>query len=123
MLREGLTTAASQPAAPAPIRDTIALDVSLLLMSYDDNRHPVYKAKGGQHQKFGIRFWPEILPALGVDPASLTCACRLAPACRRCSRHERCGNGAGKPGPNPINLHVLALKGEKGPRKGFGLTK
>src|SRR5512137_1857599 len=85
-LREGLATAASQPAAPAPTGETIALDVSLLLMSYDDNGHPVYKAKGGQYQKFGVRVWPEVLPALGVDPASLICAC---------------GTGAGIPHPQP----------------------
>ena len=98
-LRDGLTTAASQPAAPAPTGETIALDVSLLLMSYDDNGHPVYKAKGGQYQKFGVRVWPEILPALGVDPASL------------------------KPGPNPVNLKVNVLMGENGPRKVISLAK
>jgi hypothetical protein len=31
-----------------------------------------------------------------------TCACRLAPACRRCSRHERCSAGAGKTAPAAI---------------------
>jgi hypothetical protein len=98
-LRDGLATAASQPAAPAPTGETIILDVSLLLMSYDDNGHPVYKAKGGQYQKFGVRVWPEVLPALGVDPAAL------------------------KPGPNPVNLHILALMGEKGPRKVISLAK
>jgi hypothetical protein len=98
-LRDGLATAASQPAAVAPSGDTITLDVSLLLMSYDDNGHPVYKAKGGQYQKFGVRVWPEILPALGVDPASL------------------------KPGPNPVNLKVNVLMGENGPRKVISLAK
>jgi hypothetical protein len=98
-LRDGLATAASQPAAVAPTGETIALDVSLLLMSYDDNGHPVYKAKGGQYQKFGVRVWPEVLPALGVDPASL------------------------KPGPNPVNLKVNVLMGENGPRKVISLAK
>jgi hypothetical protein len=98
-LRDGLATAASQPAAPAPTGETIALDVSQLLMSYDDNGHPVFKAKGGQYQKFGVRVWPEILPALGVDPASL------------------------KPGPNPVNLKVNVLMGENGPRKVISLAK
>src|SRR5512137_163993 len=98
-LRDGLVTAASQPAAPAPTGETIALDVVSLLMSYDDNGHPVYKAKGGQYQKFGVRVWPEILPALGVDPASL------------------------KPGPNPVNLKVNILMGENGPRKVISLAK
>jgi hypothetical protein len=98
-IRDGLATAASQPAAPAPTGETIALDVSLLLMSYDDNGQPVYKAKGGQYQKFGVRVWPEVLPALGVDPASL------------------------KPGPNPVNLKVNVLMGENGPRKVISLVK
>jgi hypothetical protein len=89
--------------------ETIILDVSFLLMSYDDNGHPVYKAKGGQYQKFGVRVWPEILPALGVDPSSLTCACG--------------GSGAGKPGPNPVNLKVNVLMGENGPRKVISLAQ
>jgi len=104
-LREGLTAAAtsspwgSQPAAPALTGEIITLDVSLLLMSYDDNGHPIYKAKGGQYQKYGVRVWPEILPVLGVDPASL------------------------KPGPNPVNIKVHVLMGENGPRKVIGLAK
>ena len=81
---------------------------TVLLVGIDDNGQPTYKAKGGQYAKFGVRIWPETLPALGVDPAELTCAC---------------GAGAGKPGPNPVNLHVLALMGDKGPRKGIGLAK
>ena len=98
LIREGLTAAASQP-TPQPAGETIALDVTLLLMSDDDNGQPVYKAKGGQYQKFGIRVWPEILPALGVEPANL------------------------KPGPNPVNLKVNVLMGENGPRKVIGLAK
>jgi hypothetical protein len=62
-------------------------------MSYDDNGQPVYKAKGGQYSKFGVRIWPEVLPVLGVNPATL------------------------KPGPNPVNLCLVALMGEHGPRK------
>jgi len=49
--------------------------------------------------KFGVRIWPEILPELGIDPDRL------------------------KPDPNPVNLHVLALMGDKGPRKVIGLAK
>jgi hypothetical protein len=98
-LRDGLAAAATQSAAIQPAGETISLDVSLLLMSYDDNGHPVYKAKGGQYQKFGVRVWPEILPALGVNPASL------------------------KPGPNAVSLHLVALMGEKGPRKVIALAK
>lgn len=58
----------------------------------------MYKIKGGQYTKFGVRVWPEVLPKLGVDPAAL------------------------KPGPNPFNKPVLALVGEKGPQKVIGLA-
>jgi hypothetical protein len=76
-----------------------------LLVGIDDAGEPTYKAKGGQYAKFGVRIWPEVLPSLGIDPAALTCAYKCA-----------AGAGAGKPGPNPANLHVLALMGEKGLR-------
>ena len=97
-VREGLTAAASQPSANQPAGETVTVDASILLMSYDDNGQPVYKVKGGQYMKFGIRVWPEVLPTLGVDPATL------------------------KPGPNPINLRVRVLMGEHGPRKVISLA-
>jgi hypothetical protein len=97
-LREGLTAAASQPVVSQPAGETVTIDASILLMSYDDNGQPVYKVKGGQYMKFGIRVWPELLPTLGVDPAAL------------------------KPGPNPINLRVRVLMGEHGPRKVISLA-
>jgi hypothetical protein len=99
-LRDGLAAAASQPqAAPAPAGQTVDFLATTLLVGIDDNGQPTYKAKGGQYAKFGVRIWPEVLPSLGIDPAAL------------------------KPGPNPVNLHVLALMGEKGPRKVIGLAK
>ncbi len=104
-LREGLAAAAAtSPAGPQPASagspaadEYILFDAAILLMSYDDNGQPVYKAKGGQYMKFGVRIWPEVLPLLGVDPAAL------------------------KPGPNPVSLRVRALMGEHGPRKIIGL--
>ena len=115
MLREGLTAAAAtQPqAAPAPAghreasckdceascKETTDFLSTTLLVGIDDNRQPTYKAKGGQYAKFGVRIWPEVLPALGIDPASL------------------------KPGPNPVNLKVNVLMGENGPRKVISLAK
>jgi hypothetical protein len=96
-LREGLTAAANQPAGSQPAGETVIFDASVLLMSYDDNGQLVYKIKGGQYMKFGVRVWPEVLPALGVDPAKL------------------------KPGPNPVSFRVRALMGEHGPRKVIGL--
>ena len=99
-LRDGLAAAAGSPqAAPASAGQTVDFIATILLVGMDDNGQPTYKAKGGQYMKFGVRIWPEILPELGLDPASL------------------------KPGPNPVNLHVLALMGDKGPRKVIGLVK
>jgi hypothetical protein len=98
-LRDGLTAAASQPQSAASAGQTVEFVATILLVGMDDNGQPTYKAKGGQYMKFGVRIWPEILPELGLDPASL------------------------KPGPNPVNLHVLALMGEKGPRKVIGLAR
>jgi len=99
-LREGLAVAAGQPAGanPSASGDTVVFEAVILLMSYDDNGQPVYKAKGGPYMKFGVRIWPEVLPSLGVDPATL------------------------KPGPNPVNIRVRALMGEHGPRKVIGLA-
>ena len=97
-VRDGLTAAASQPPASQPAGETVTFDATILLMSYDDNGLPVYKVKGGQYMKFGVRIWPEVLPALGVDPATL------------------------KPGPNPVNLRVRVLMGEHGPRKVISLA-
>jgi hypothetical protein len=99
-LRDGLAAAVTQPpAAPASAGQTVDFVATILLVGMDDNGQPTYKAKGGQYMKFGVRIWPEVLPSLGIDPASL------------------------KPGPNPINLHLLALMGEKDPRKVIGLAK
>jgi hypothetical protein len=97
-LREGLTAAAGQPVPSQPAGETVIMEATILLMSYDDNGQPVYKVKGGQYMKFGVRVWPEVLPALGVDPATL------------------------KPGPNPVNLHLRVLMGEHGPRKVISLA-
>ena len=70
-----------------------------LLVGIDDNGANTYKAKDGQYQKFGFRIWPEILPELGIKPDNL------------------------RPGPNPCNLRLVALMGDKGPRKVISLAK
>ncbi len=81
--RAGLTQAASKPAASSETyRD---FDGEQILLSYDDNGKACYKIKGGTFKKFGVRVWDEVLPELGIDPASL------------------------KPGPNPIKVRVRAL--------------
>jgi len=105
-LRDGLTAAASQPAAPAAAATTtqhtgaIAIvQVDDITMSMDDAGKPVYKARGGQYTKFGVRIWPEVLPALQIDPASL------------------------RPGPNPVVRRVQVLLSDTGqPRKVIGLA-
>jgi hypothetical protein len=97
-LRDGLAAAGQPQAAPAPAGQTVDFVATVLLVGVDDNGQPTYKAKGGQYMKFGVRVWPEVLPALGMDPANL------------------------KPGPNPVTLKVRALMGEHGPRKVIGLA-
>jgi hypothetical protein len=99
-LRDGLAAAASPAslASTAPAGETVVFEAVTLLMSYDDNGQPVYKVKGGQYMKFGVRIWPEVLPILGLDSAAL------------------------RPGPNPVNLRVRAIMGEHGPRKVIGLA-
>ncbi len=112
-LRDGLALATTasplgdqpQPAPASPghreasCQETTDFIATILLVGVDDNGLPTYKAKGGQYMKFGVRIWPEVLPELSIEPASL------------------------KPGPNPVNLHLLALLGDKGPRKVIGLAR
>ena len=79
-IRDGLASA-SQPATHASgVTQTIT--ATSIIMTYDDKGQPSYKILGPPFAKFGVRVWPEVLPALGIDPATL------------------------KPGPNPINLAV-----------------
>lgn len=67
-MREGLTHAA-QPAPTASASKEMTIEI--IVMTYDDNGKPAYKAKGAPYQSFGVRVWPEILPILGIDPATL----------------------------------------------------
>lgn len=89
---------ASQPAVPtANVRDFTA---EILVMTTDDNGKPAFKIKGFPFNEFGVRVWPEILPAIGIEPAAV------------------------KPGPNqlPAGLTVRAVLNEKGsPKKIIGL--
>ncbi len=102
-MREGLKQAASQPAAPAGTFSEMMIDN--IIMTTDDKGKPAYKAKGAPYQKHGVRVWDEVLPLLGIDPASL------------------------KPGPNPQSQPIPArvLMGETTNRetgeKGVGPRK
>ena len=98
-MREGLTHA-SQPAPITNSGQFTEMMIDNIIMTYSDKGEPAYKATGTPYNKFGVRVWPETLPALGIDPASL------------------------KPGPNPqpapIKASVLMQVNEEGkasPRK------
>ena len=97
-MRDGLTHA-SQPATAA-VANFSEMMLDNIIMTYDDKGKPTYKATGTPYNKFGVRVWPETLPALGIDPLSL------------------------KPGPNaqtPITARVLMQiseeTGKSNPRK------
>jgi len=67
-MKSGLASA-SQPATPIGTFAEMMIDT--IIMTYDDNGKPAYKATGAPYNKFGVRVWDEILPVLGIDPASL----------------------------------------------------
>lgn len=90
--------AAGQPATPAPVGNTVVFMAETLTYGIAEDGKPIYKIKGGQYTKFGVRVWPEALPGLGVNPDTL------------------------KPGPNAFSKAVLAVMGEKGPQKVIGLA-
>ncbi len=70
-----------------------------IVVTLNEDGQPAYKVKGARFVKFGVRVWPEVLPALGVDPQQL------------------------KPGPNPYTGVVRALMNEEGrPKKVIGLA-
>ena len=83
-------------AAPANVRDFLA---ETLVMTTDDAGKPAFKIKGFPYSEFGVRVWPEILPALEIDPATL------------------------RPGPNPLPAGLIVrvkLTDEGKPRKVIG---
>jgi hypothetical protein len=53
-------------------QDIEIMNASSIEMSYDPKSgKPNYKVIGDKWPKFGVRVWPEILPALGVDVAAI----------------------------------------------------
>lgn len=66
-MRGGLQTAATPPA----VGTFGEMIIDSIVMTYDDAGKPAYKAKGAPYQKHGVRIWDEVLPALGIDPATL----------------------------------------------------
>lgn len=69
-IRAGLTQAASQPAATSTGTFSEMI-IENIIMSYNDEGKPTYKAKGAPFQKFGVKVWDETLPLLGINPATL----------------------------------------------------
>jgi len=67
-MRGGLTQAATPP---APVGTFGGMTIDTIVMSYDDNGKATYKAQGQPYPKHGVRIWEEVLPLLGVDPATL----------------------------------------------------
>lgn len=86
--------------ASSPVGDKcVDFQAESIVVTVNEEGQPAYKIRGAQYVKFGIRVWPEVLPALGVDPAKL------------------------RPGPNPYTGVVRALLGAEGrPRKVIGLA-
>ena len=93
-------SASSPTVAPqaAPTGPTVVFMAETISYGIAEDGKAVYKIRGGQYQKFGVRVWPEALPLLGIDADKL------------------------KPGPNVFTKPVIALLGEKGPRKVIGLA-
>ena len=94
-LKDGLAAAAATPVTAGEYAEFTADEI---VMTYNDDGSPAYKAKGGLYRKYGVRIWPEVLPALGLETGQL------------------------QPGPNPVQIRVRALMGERGPRKVIGLA-
>lgn len=66
-IRNGLQTAATPPA----VGTFGEMMIESIVMTYDDAGKPAYKAKGAPYNKHGVRVWDEVLPALGIDAATL----------------------------------------------------
>jgi hypothetical protein len=63
------------------------VEMTTLIMTYNDKGEPSYKMTGGRYSKLGVRVWPEVLATLSIDATTL------------------------KPGPNPCARTVrVALK-------------
>jgi len=68
-MREGLTHAATPPATTGGTFSEMMIDK--IVLSYNDDGKPTYKGKGAPYHEFGVKIWDEVLPALGIDPATL----------------------------------------------------
>ena len=85
------------PPAAQPL-DTVQFDVDTIVKAINEDGQPTFRVRGPLYPRFGIKVWPEVLPKLGLDPDSLPV------------------------GQTPFNARVLALMGDKYPKKVVGLA-
>jgi hypothetical protein len=69
-IRDGLSQAA-QPTARASSGQTKTFLATAICHSVDDNGKDSFKVRGGPYARNGVRIWPEVLPLLGLDAATL----------------------------------------------------
>jgi mRNA-degrading endonuclease HigB of HigAB toxin-antitoxin module len=65
-IRDGLSNAASQPAAS----NTTVFVADEISYDFMDGKK-VFKLRGNEYRMFGVRVWDEVLPTLGIDPTKL----------------------------------------------------
>ena len=75
----------------------VEFDVDTLVFDLNDGK-PVFKMRGPLYPQYGVRVWPEVLPRLGIDEATL------------------------KPGMIDFSARVTAVMGDIYPKKIIGLA-
>lgn len=69
-MRELSRPLATLPEPTPAAGDVEIADIESIVLSYDDDGKPTYKAKGPRFAKFGVRIWPETISKI-CDPAQL----------------------------------------------------
>jgi hypothetical protein len=67
-MRGGLQQAATPPAQVGTFGE---MEINSILKSIDKKNKINYTATGAPYSKWGVRVWDEVLPLLGIDPATL----------------------------------------------------
>ena len=75
----------------------VEFDVDTLVFDLNEGK-PVFKMRGPLYPQYGVRVWPEVLPRLGIDEATL------------------------KPGMIDFSARVTAVMGDIYPKKIIGLA-
>ena len=63
---EAMQAGLQQASAPGIAGSTSVFVADELVLDYMDGK-AVYKLRGNEYSKFGVRVWPEVLPQLGID--------------------------------------------------------